>query len=167
MRSQNRSSILRDKPSANRIGGEILGSGLRGRTETNSEHDLCGVPGGSGKTSQVITFTVHMPTPSLNETQRMHWAKRAKLASMWHLAIAVKTNHAPRATGKRKLVIDRRGKRALDADNLVGGAKAVIDVIKKLGLIVDDNAANLDLEVRQTKLDRGMSPHTFFTIEDL
>lgn len=114
-----------------------------------------------------MRWTVPIATPSLNETHRMHWAKRAKVSDTWGLAIALQTRGMARATGKRRLTIERRGVRMLDKDNAYGGCKIVIDNIKRLGLIVDDNPANLDLEVRQAKLEKGERPNTVFVLEDL
>lgn len=117
--------------------------------------------------SEPLQWTVPLPTPSLNETQRMHWAKRAKIADTWGLAIALQTRTMPRATGKRRLTIERRGTRMLDKDNAYGGSKQIVDIIKRLGLIIDDDAANVELEVTQTKLAKGERPHTLFTLEEI
>ncbi len=113
-----------------------------------------------------------MATPSLNQTQRMHWAKRKRLATQIATRIIVVACQQGiaiaehRADGKRKVTIERRGRKMLDADNAWGGCKILIDELKKFGLIVDDNAANLDLEVTQSRLGKGETPHTIITIED-
>ena len=112
-------------------------------------------------------FTIPIATPSLNETLGKHWAARKKIYKPWILNLFVATATIPRATGKRRLTVDRHGKRMLDTDNLIGGAKGVIDIIKKLYLIIDDDQSNLDLVMTQTKLAKGHKPHTVFTLEDL
>jgi hypothetical protein len=116
-----------------------------------------------------IRIVVQMPTPSLNETQRMHHFAYARLGKKWQMALALLAlvQRATKATGKRRLVIERRAKRELDKDNAYGGAKLVIDALKKLGLILDDDAANLDLEVTQAKCGKGEKPCTILTLEDV
>lgn len=117
--------------------------------------------------SATFRFSVNMATPSLNETMRWHWARARKEAKAWLLAIWAHVGPNELAEGKRrKLTIERHGKRLLDHDNLVGGMKIAIDSVKKLGLIHDDSPTWLDLEVRQTKLAKGEKPRTTFTIED-
>ena len=53
------------------------------------------------------------------------------------------------AKGKRSVCITIWRKRLLDKDNLVGGCKQIIDVLKDLGLIYDDSPKYLDLKVEQ------------------
>lgn len=110
-----------------------------------------------------------MATPSLNETQRMHWAKRRRLGRVWYLFLLAAFGRMEQsfAPGKKRVVIDRRGRRMLDKDNAYGGCKLVVDALKSLRAIDDDDAANLDLEVVQTKLAKGETPHTVVTIEDV
>ncbi len=115
-----------------------------------------------------LQFTVRMPTPSLNETLRWHWATARKHANKWLMAIWAHTNREWLTDDKRRrLTIERRGKRLLDEDNLAGGAKIAIDSIKSIGLIVDDSPKWLELHMRQSKLAKGEAPHTIFTLEDL
>jgi hypothetical protein len=112
-----------------------------------------------------IRIVLPIATPSLNETHRMHWAKRSRLSKQLSLMILASGRHE-KATGRRRLVITRKGKRALDKDNAYGGCKMLIDELKRAGLIVDDDAANVELEVRQERLAKGERPHTVVEIAD-
>jgi len=116
----------------------------------------------------VIRMVIPMASPSLNQTQRMHWAELRKLAKTWQVHIFVRAFEvrAEPASSKRRVVIERRGKRQLDKDNAYGGCKIIVDALKKEGLIVDDDSQNLDLEVTQAKLSKGDKPCTVITITD-
>ncbi len=115
----------------------------------------------------MIRIVIPIATPSLNQTQRMHWAKRKRLAQQLALYILATKATVTAATGKRKLTVERRGKRLLDKDNAYGGVKILVDQLKKFGLILDDDAATLDLEVVQAKVKSGEKPCTILTLEDL
>lgn len=112
-----------------------------------------------------IRISIPTPTPSLNETQRLHPMAYHRLGKQWQTAIRMLApKQLETATGRRRVVIERRSTRELDQDNLVGGAKVVIDALKKLGFILDDNPANLDLEVVQARCEKGERPSTVITI---
>lgn len=99
---------------------------------------------------KLIAILKFEPTPSLNETRRWHWAKRAKLKSQYLAMIAAQHPEWVRCpTDKRKLVITRYGKRKLDYDNLCGGSKALIDALVTAGFIADDNPDAVDLVFEQ------------------
>lgn len=117
----------------------------------------------------MITVVIGEATPSLNETLRMHWARRRAMATQWSFALAIgfSAADASKANGKRKLTIERRGRRLLDEDNLAGGCKFVIDAVKKLGYLVDDDPAWLELVVTQSTIKRADSPHTVLTLCDV
>jgi Holliday junction resolvase RusA-like endonuclease len=112
-----------------------------------------------------IRIVIPTPLPSLNETQRMHRMAYHRLGKQWALAIKMLAPKLEPATGKRRVVIERRSTRELDKDNAYGGAKVVVDALKKLGLILDDNSANLDLEVVQSKCGASERASTIITID--
>lgn len=61
-------------------------------------------------------------------------------------------------TGRFRVRITRRGARLLDADNLAGSCKYVLDALRYRQLIPEDNPAAIDLEISQEitpKEDRG------------
>lgn len=51
--------------------------------------------------------------------------------------------------GQRKVTIDRWGPRLCDHDNIVGGAKQLIDALVAEGFLVDDSPAHLQATYRQ------------------
>jgi Holliday junction resolvase RusA-like endonuclease len=116
----------------------------------------------------IWTLDIPIPTPSLNDIQGKHWAIVRATKRNMAMALMIAMNRAPeipKATGKRKLVIIRRGKGTLDQDNLAGGCKGLIDAIKAEGLILDDDQGSIEVEFHQaiTKSD----PHTVVTIEEI
>jgi hypothetical protein len=117
-----------------------------------------------------IRIVLPMVTPSLNETQRMHWAKRRKLARAWAWDFTVWMRVLDHATwiaaGRRRVAIERVGAKLLDKDNLVGGVKIPVDAMNRLGIIRDDSPEWLELEVTQRKAAKGEKPHTEITITD-
>lgn len=101
-------------------------------------------------------------TPSLNQWQRLHWRRRSALRRRFGEDLLVAMQARRRLERHRlarlkktesplRVTIVRHGKRLLDPDNLVGGAKPLIDAMRDLGLIVDDDPAHLELTVKQQK----------------
>lgn len=117
----------------------------------------------------IQTFTIQKATPSQNETDRMHWAKRRLVAKEWGLLLfeQITTNRITKAAGKRSLTVYRHGKRELDDGNLVGGLKQIIDEIVKLGVLVDDDPKHLSLIAHCRPLAAKANPHTSFYLEDM
>lgn len=112
---------------------------------------------------------IEAPTPSLNEWQRMHWREQYRLKETfrWLLASALnKQPKIPNACGRRKLVIERHGKKAMDLDNLAAGCKALIDCVKEQRLIQDDSPAHCDLEFRQVVRKKD-GPHTVLYLSEV
>lgn len=109
-------------------------------------------------------------SPSLNQyTYAMSPFTQARDKQDWAMLIRAAQGflECPRATGKRKLTIERHGVRALDQDNLIGGAKCVIiDNLRAYGLLLDDTAAALELDAKNIRLQPGEPPHTVLIIED-
>ena len=105
--------------------------------------------------------------PSLNQLLGMHWAARSNLSKQYEIAVKLLARGIPKATGKRRLTIERHGKRSLDKDNAYGGCKLLVDAIKRLGFIVDDSPKHCELEVVQVKLGKREKPHTVIRLADL
>lgn len=115
------------------------------------------------------TIRIPIPTPSLNELQGQHWStvKKINLALAWALVSALNgQQRIPRATGKRRLTVERHGKGRLDLDNLSGGAKGLIDAVRYQRLILDDDAGSCELVFRQV-VSRKIEPHTVLILEDV
>lgn len=113
-------------------------------------------------------FTLPSATPSLNTLTRTHWAVRArdKVSLMWQVKSLANRHRVPRATGPRRLTITRMGKMVLDQDNLAGGCKDLIDVLKNLHLVLDDNPEVCSMVFHQVT-SRSVEPHTVITLEDI
>lgn len=116
----------------------------------------------------IWTLKIWAATPSLNVTLRQHWRTRGrKQVDMFFLvAEALGKTPVPKATGKRRLVIERHGRKLLDMDNMAAGCKALVDVIKHRGLILDDNPAACELVFRQAT-PCLLAPFTLVTLEDI
>lgn len=56
---------------------------------------------------------------------------------------------------RARLTVTRSSPRALDPDNLVGGLKPVIDALRRMNLIHDDDPESLTLDVRAQKARHG------------
>jgi hypothetical protein len=91
--------------------------------------------------------------PSLNTWQRMHWTARRRLKD------AVKTRvfsasiraGAPRAEQRRATVTVNmvRKRRIMDADNLFGSLKALMDALVYYGILEDDSMEWIDVTITQ------------------
>ena len=57
--------------------------------------------------------------------------------------------------GRIEVCITRFGTRLLDADNLAGGCKYIIDGLRYTGVIPEDNPAAIILKIRQEKAKKG------------
>ncbi len=90
-------------------------------------------------------------TPSANALRRAfktpHQYKKLRDRLQQWLMVAMANGKIPRATGRRRLTICRfvRSERyVLDKDNLIGGAKPLVDAATRQGLIKDDTAQWLE-----------------------
>lgn len=148
-----------DEPRGGRLCVPGLASGGRGK-----DHDVAYRDSANGEVNRIV---LPIATPSLNKLLGMHPMARHRLGKKLAIVVALCGRGTPKATGKRYLTIERHGKRELDKDNAYGGCKPLIDAIKRCGLIIDDNPANVELEVVQVKLAKGEKPHTVITLADV
>jgi hypothetical protein len=121
-----------------------------------------------------MTIQLEIPeaTPSLNKFHHAHWRKIYDAKKHWEVLVlfALKnsdTKAKMKAKEKRKLLIQRYGKKPLDRDNGLGGCKIVIDALKTHGLIIDDDDAHLEVAFENQPLAKGEKPHTVLVLEDL
>jgi hypothetical protein len=105
-----------------------------------------------------MTIEILLPfaTPSQNELNRWHWAKKRRFRDQCRLWIrsqmrsrGLSPEAAPRC--KRRVEVIRRGLRTLDFDNLVGGFKPVLDAMRMEFLLFDDSPDWVDGKYRQEK----------------
>jgi hypothetical protein len=114
-------------------------------------------------------LTITMATPSLNKYAFSHWRTQYRDKQEWHAALLVASRQAgaTKATGKRRITVLRCGRKMLDIDNAIGGLKPILDGMRKLELLVDDDRHNLDLVMLQQQVKSAKDVHTKITIEDL
>jgi hypothetical protein len=141
-----------------------------------------------------VTWSLTIPKvpPSGNVIKRMAWPVYGRLLHEWFWLIRAAPGFMdiPPADCRRRLTLTRFGRGTLDRDNLYASMKPVIDVLrppkheegyyktgKKAGqhwtrrrighgLILEDDAAHLDLIVEQRPLNKGENPHLVVMLED-
>ena len=88
-------------------------------------------------------LTIPLSVPSLNKVFRWHWAKKLRLRKTYQIYIRSAMNKLKYRKTKKKeafeLVITTTVKRKYDYDNLVGGAKILVDALVREGFIYDDS----------------------------
>ena len=107
----------------------------------------------------VWTFDIPKDIPSANvlrrgRTGKANWFryKRHRTEFAWFIAAAAK--RVPRADGARTVKIERlMGKtgKPYDHDNLVGGAKGLLDELAAAGLLVGDAPHEVQVEYTQER----------------
>lgn len=113
----------------------------------------------------MITLEIPRATPSMNATHHKHWRAMHAQKTLWAQEVwAAYVMQVKRRLAappwRAKVTIERYG-RALDVDNYIGGLKSVIDALKSIRLITDDDAEHLDLVATQHK----GKPRTVIRIE--
>lgn len=92
---------------------------------------------------------------TLNTTLRWHWAKRHKYNEGWFVRFIAEAGRPSfKVKGQAKLRITVYRSRSQDKDNMYGSVKPIVDAIKKLGWIKDDDPKHLDLKVQEVKSKR-------------
>jgi hypothetical protein len=97
--------------------------------------------------SRSVVLTIPVLTPSLNVMLGQHWAARSKHndSYIWHLKVALgKEEGWETKVGEvREIEIVSFRTRVVDHDNFIGGTKGLIDAMKKVGLIWQDDKKHL------------------------
>lgn len=102
----------------------------------------------------MIEFVIPDCAPSPNRVLRMHWSAQKKLRDLWHKWVWVACvqgkipMHMPLAFAH--IQIERRGRKAMDPDNLMGAQKPLIDGLRIHGLIEDDDDKHVTVKVTQS-----------------
>ena len=126
----------------------------------------------------MIEFTLNAPTPSLNQTLRMHpqVKKRQRANWAWEIAGTVLGNRPREPWQRARVTIWRHSVGTLDEDNAIGGAKGLVDVLKPmhptrnpcgLGFIADDAPGCLELIVHQVKETKRTGRRTVVRVEEI
>lgn len=105
----------------------------------------------------MIELAVSKKIESLNKWQRLHWTMRRKEKQKWihELWAANNGKHGDGKQVKRKVVIYSYRTKLLDHDNLVGGAKPLIDALVHLKLIYDDSPEWVEVDYKQKQQSVG------------
>ena len=92
---------------------------------------------------------------TLNQTLRWHWMKRHKYNEGWFYHLLSEAGKCPfEPTGVTKLRIEVYRSRFQDKDNMYGSVKPLVDAVKKLGWLEDDDPGHVDLKVEEIKSKR-------------
>ena len=101
----------------------------------------------------MITLTIPELTPSLNVTLGGHWISRYKRRKHWSMLVLVAKSEARvfhvEPLEKASVTVTRYGGKKLDADNLAGGCKDLIDGLRDNGFIVNDDPDHLSVKFSQ------------------
>ena len=115
-------------------------------------------------------IVIPLASPGLNEIIGKNHYLRSKERDDWFFIIRAAPTFLgiTPASGKRHLRIERHGKREMDLDNIIGGAKQVItDNLIKLKLLVDDKPQFLDISAANGTLNHKEKPYTILILEDV
>lgn len=111
------------------------------------------------------------PTPSQNTREGQHFMTRHKDKGVWWWLIrgAEGFLSIPRATGKRRLTIERHARTVpQDEANVHGGCKGLVDDLVQLGLFKDDSPAWIEHgKPLHVPLKPKEKPYTVLIIEDV
>lgn len=107
-----------------------------------------------GRRVPPTAIDIPVPTPSLNQLQRMHFHALRKLRDRFTVICRAHVTMLNRARPyqNRRVTIERRGVRLLDYDNLVGGCKPLVDALCRSGLLWNDSPKYCQITYRQTKV---------------
>jgi hypothetical protein len=96
----------------------------------------------------MITLEIPEKTPSLNRLMRAHWSNRHPQREYWQWLVREARLTAklspPQAPSKVRVTITRYGSKILDHDNLVGGAKLLVDALVREGFAKDDRPEHME-----------------------
>lgn len=116
----------------------------------------------------MITLTIPEASPSVNECKWKHWSVHLQERKHWSLLVMVAKNearvpnHDPPQMAFVKII--REGRRLLDYDNFVGGAKSLMDSLREQRLIVDDTPEHMTPTYEQRKILKAAYPRTLIEI---
>jgi hypothetical protein len=106
-------------------------------------------------------------TPSLNVSKKWHFGqtkRKRKQFGIELLAAGQGQHWRSWPAAKRHVTLTRVG-RMIDADNLAGGAKTLIDAMRDIGMLPDDSPAWLDVTFAQRAPRQGERPCTLVKVE--
>ena len=130
---------------------------------------------------RLAIFTIWLATPSLNVLNTRHWSYKHKLKAEWFSlmnAALHAINVVPKAMEgeRRRVIFIRYSLRPLDADNFSGGAKMILDNLRRprtdgkqawagLQMIWDDDEQHVETVYLQAKVKTKADVRPVITIE--
>jgi hypothetical protein len=91
---------------------------------------------------EVCLLLPGLVTDSLNRDLRAHWAVKRRRSETWAATLLGLYGRGRAARRQARLTITSYRRRQIaDHDNFVGGLKPLIDVLVRLGWLVDDSGA--------------------------
>lgn len=116
--------------------------------------------------SGVTVIVLPKPTRTLNVLLNQHrWARTADKREWDKLLAEVVAKREPKQQ-RMWIEIDRYASRVADNDNLAGGAKPLMDAIRRHGLIYDDSPQWIEAHYAQHKSTR-LEAHTVVRLKEI
>lgn len=91
----------------------------------------------------------------LNRYIRIHWAQRVRERERWVEEIWAAFDGRPPRLGTAKVQIYVETSHPQDPDNLQGSCKPILDAMRRLGIIDDDDESSIKLDVKQKRAKKG------------
>ena len=117
-----------------------------------------------------MILKIDLQIESRNKFEGWHWRKKNRHSKVWESHIWAACNgKVPKAIGPMEVKIKSFRERLLDEDNLSGGCKGILDAMKRLGIIVNDDPKSVKVSYGQEiirKRDK-IKPHTLIEFEDV
>jgi hypothetical protein len=109
---------------------------------------------------------INEPTPSLNKLRKMHHSDYQRLRDKYQYEARSQTHC--QHPGPVKITLTRISVGVLDYDNLVGGAKPLIDALVNAGILPGDKPVHIpQRDYQQAKAISKNQQRTHILIEDI
>lgn len=107
---------------------------------------------------------------SLNKYRNLHWSQKGgkgknSVKMSWYWSILSACGRRARKPYPEAYIVSFRKGRLLDEDNLIGGAKPVVDAIVNAGLLKDDDKKSCKIHYYQHKKIRDEKTIIYFPEE--
>jgi hypothetical protein len=109
-------------------------------------------------------ITLPYQIPSRNQIDKMHWAKKTRLRQSWELLVrnqmALNKIKPCQSGDVFDITVISYRHRRIDPDNLIGGAKQLLDALSRESFIWDDSFKYLNPEYKQILIKKHIEPYT-------
>lgn len=100
-----------------------------------------------------MILKIDLPIESRNKFEGRGWWKKNAYTKCWQQHLwAICNGKPPQATGPMGVKIKSFRERLLDEDNLSGGCKGILDAMKRLGMIVNDDPKHVKVTYSQERV---------------